>query len=104
MATELERGDEDIARQFYERAWNDADESAVDELLAEDFFNHELPVDNGQPHRERYKQAIRDTFTAFPDWKIDVYEIGGEVRTCSCDIAAGERILDQAWESQWESA
>ncbi|GHO67519.1 hypothetical protein KSC_064110 [Ktedonobacter sp. SOSP1-52] len=78
MTTELARGDKDIARQFYERAWNDADESAVDELLAEDFYNHELPDDNGQPHRERYKQAIRDTFTAFPDWKIDVYEIGDE--------------------------
>ena len=55
-----------IFRQFYERAWNHDDLSVVEELLAPDFFNHEV-TSAAKPHRELYKQAIIENRTACPD-------------------------------------
>ena len=39
--TMVEAENEAVFRRFYEGAWNAGDLSVVDELLSEDFLNHE---------------------------------------------------------------
>jgi len=42
-----------IFRRFYERAWNLDDLAVIDELVAPDFVNHEVP-DTTMSHRELF--------------------------------------------------
>jgi len=72
-----------IFRRFYEGAWNHDDLAAVEELLAPDFINHELPVEHTAPHRELYKQAIIENRRIFPDWTLVIEDL----------IAEGERVV-----------
>src|SRR5262249_900366 len=91
--THLEQPDEEamvaeaenkaIFRRFYEGAWNHDDLAAVEELLAPDFINHELPVEHTAPHRELYKQAIIENRRIFPDWTLVIEDL----------IAEGERVV-----------
>lgn len=60
-----------IFRRFYERAWNLGDLTVIDELLAPNFFNHEVD-DTTTSHRELYKQAVVESRTAFPDLDLTI--------------------------------
>jgi steroid delta-isomerase-like uncharacterized protein len=66
-----------IFRRFYEEAWNHDNLSVIDELLAPDFINHEVP-DNTVSHRELYKQAVIENRTALPDWSITIVDLIAE--------------------------
>ncbi|HEU5438656.1 MAG TPA: ester cyclase [Ktedonobacterales bacterium] len=68
-----------IFRRFYEDAWNSGDLALVDELLADDFVNRELPASMAsQSHRALYKQAIIETRAAFPDWRNTLEDMMAE--------------------------
>ncbi|HTK05958.1 MAG TPA: ester cyclase [Ktedonobacteraceae bacterium] len=84
-----EMANKTIARQFYEQAWNVKDVAIVEELLAHDFVNHEIEGDVTQPHRELYKQAVLETFAAFPDWTTTIDDL----------IAEGDKVVMQ-WRAQ----
>jgi steroid delta-isomerase-like uncharacterized protein len=78
-----------IAQRFYEQAWNMKDIAIVDELLSPDFVNHEIESATPSSHRELYKQAIFETFAAFPDWTITIDDL----------IAEGNKVVMQ-WRAQ----
>ena len=63
-----------IFRRLYEESWNSGDLAVVDELLAEDFVNHEV-VGDTTPHRQLYKRAVVETRSAFPDWTLSIEEM-----------------------------
>jgi len=77
-----------LFRRFYEDAWNTGDTWLIDELLSPDFVNHEL-VDVAPPHREIYKQAIRETKETFPDFTVTLEDM----------IAEGEQVA-----ARWHAA
>ncbi len=77
-----------IFRRFYERAWNQDDLTVIDELLAPDFVNHEVP-DTTISHRELYKQAVTENRAAFPDWSITIDAL----------IAEGDQVVAR-WQAQ----
>ena len=66
-----------IFRRFYERAWNLGDLAVIDELLAPDFVNHEVP-NAPMPHRDLYKQAIIESRDAFPDTSLIIDDLVAE--------------------------
>jgi len=66
-----------LFRRFYEDAWNTGDTALLDELLASDFVNHEI-VDVAPPHLDLYKQAIRETKEAFPDFTVTIEDMIAE--------------------------
>lgn len=71
----------EIFRCFYEASWNQGDVSLIDELLTPNFINHK--VTTPPPHHELYKQAVRETRLAFPDWKLSIEDL----------IAEGEKVV-----------
>ncbi len=58
----------DLARRFTD-AWDEGDLNALDELLAEDFVDHD-PVPGQDAGREGYKQVTSAFFAAFPDLRV----------------------------------
>lgn len=85
----IESENKAIARQFYERAWNESDLSVIDELLAPHFLNHDIEGPTAQSHRDLYKKAILDTYRAFPDWTLVIDDL----------IAEGEKVV-LVWRAQ----
>src|SRR5262249_16477573 len=88
-ATVAETENKAIFRRFYEGAWNRDDLAAVEELLAPNFINHELPAEISAPHRELYKRAIIENPRFFPDWTLVIEDL----------IAEGERVVAR-WTGQ----
>jgi predicted ester cyclase len=72
-----EAENEAVFRRFYEALWNEGDLAVADELLSEDFVNHEVE-DAPVPHRELYKQDVLQTRTAYPDWYLLIEELSTE--------------------------
>ncbi len=70
-----------VFRRFYEVIWNEGDLAVADEILSEDFVNHEAG-DAPSTHRELYKQGVVETRTAYPDWTLVIDEL----------VAEGDRI------------
>lgn len=66
-----------IFRRFYERAWNAAEPSAVDEFLNLTFVNHMLPPESTH-HREHYRQAILENHRLFPDYALTFSHVVAE--------------------------
>jgi predicted ester cyclase len=76
-----EAENEAVFRRFYEGIWNEGDLAVGDELLSEDFVNHEV-VDAPISHRELYKHGVLQTRTAYPDWYLLIEEL----------VAEGDRV------------
>lgn len=66
-----------LFRRFYEDAWNTGNTALLDELLAPEFVNHELD-EIAPPHLDLYKQAIRETKEAFPDFTVTIEDMIAE--------------------------
>ncbi len=62
-----------ISRNFLERAFNQGDLSAVDELMAADGVDHQEPP--GTDFRAHLKQVITMLRTAFPDLHFEIHTI-----------------------------
>src|SRR6266545_142193 len=63
------RTPEAVARDWFERIWNQGNESAIDELLAVDARMHGLPTPDGKPvvGPQGFKPFFRRLHSAFPD-------------------------------------
>ena len=68
---------EAVFRRFYEAIWNEGDLAVADEILSEDFVNHEVE-DAPVPHRELYKRGVLQTRTAYSDWYLLIEELVAE--------------------------
>jgi steroid delta-isomerase-like uncharacterized protein len=77
----VEPENEALFRRFSEAIWNEGDLAAAEELLSEDFVNHEVG-DAPLPHRELYKRGVLQTRTAYPDWWLVIEEL----------VAEGDRV------------
>jgi predicted ester cyclase len=84
-----EQENEAVFRRFYEAIWNEGNLSVADDLLSEDFVNHELG-DVPPPHRELYKQAVLETRTAYPDWWLVIEELLSEGDRVTARWRAGD--------------
>jgi steroid delta-isomerase-like uncharacterized protein len=70
-----------VARRFGEEVWGRGDVRAADEVLAEDFIEHN-PVPGQGPGREGHKQVLKVWRAAFPDLRISVDDL----------LADGDRV------------
>ena len=68
--------------RFYEEFWCKGNADAVDELVAPDFVDHQLPS-GWQPGPEGLKQLVREWRTGFPDMWETVEDL----------IAEGDRVV-----------
>lgn len=57
----------DLARRFYEEIINGGNVDLVDELLTDDFLDHEEPLPGMTPDRNGVKEFVRAMRAAFPD-------------------------------------
>ena len=87
MVTIVAKNPDDVAREWFERVWNQHSEAAVDELLATDARMYGLPTPGGKPivGPAEFKPFHRRFVSAFPDMHIDI------VRT----IAQGDYVAVQ---------
>jgi steroid delta-isomerase-like uncharacterized protein len=63
-----------VARRFGEEVWGRGDVQAAEEVLAEDFIEHN-PVAGQGPGREGHKQVLKEWRSAFPDLTITVDDL-----------------------------
>lgn len=68
----ISENNKQFMQRFVERAINQKDINAMDELVAADFLEH-VPLPGQGPGREGLKDAISSLVSAFPDlhWTID---------------------------------
>jgi predicted ester cyclase/limonene-1,2-epoxide hydrolase len=70
-----------VARRFGEEVWGRGDVQAAEEMLAEDFIEHN-PVPGQGPGREGHRQVLKVWRAAFPDLTITVDDL----------LADGDRV------------
>jgi steroid delta-isomerase-like uncharacterized protein len=70
-----------VARRFGEEVWGRGDLRAAEEVLAEDFIEHN-PVAGQGPGREGHKRLLKEWRAAFPDLTITVDDL----------VADGDRV------------
>ncbi len=66
-----------IARRFNDEVWDAGDESALDELFAEDAVDHGA-IPGQPPGREGHKHQVRLFHSAFPDLHVTAEDIFSE--------------------------
>ena len=80
-----------LVYKWFEQVWNDHDENAIDELLAEDGIANGLNDADGNPLRgpEGFKTLHRSFLSAYPDLKITVEDIvsEGDKVAARCKVA-----------------
>ena len=64
-----------MARRFYDEIINGGNVDLVDELLADDFVEHEEPLPGMTPDRDGVKDFVRAVRTAFPDVRMTPEQI-----------------------------
>lgn len=81
-----------LQHEWFERVWNQADASAIDELLTEDVIGHGLVDSNGEEIRSRsaFKEFYLAFRGAFPDIHIDVLDVvcEGDFQVARCHVRA----------------
>jgi steroid delta-isomerase-like uncharacterized protein len=73
-----------VLDRINEEAFNRGDVSVVDELVADDFVDHD-PMPGMPPNREGLKAMIRDLHQAFPDFHTEVED----------QIVAGDKVVER---------
>ena len=73
---EIEKNKEH-ARRFYEEIMNRGNADLVDEILSDDFIEHE-EIPGVPPNREGVKQWVNSFRTAFPDLKMEIEDMIAE--------------------------
>ena len=76
LMTTIEKNKE-IVREFIDRVFTEGDLTAVDELLTEDFVNHD-PHFGAPEGREAFRYMGRVVREACPDWHSDLHLLVGE--------------------------
>jgi len=64
-----------IVRSMFEEGMNQKKFSLIDEVIAQDYVNHDMP---GEPGVEGFKKMIRGFFDGFPDMHIRLDEVIGD--------------------------
>jgi predicted SnoaL-like aldol condensation-catalyzing enzyme len=79
-----------VVRNWFERVWNQADESAIDELFAPGGIGHGLENAHGAEIRGpgEFKQFARNFRSELPDIKIEVMRtlVQGDMCAAHCDV------------------
>ncbi|HEU0116488.1 MAG TPA: ester cyclase, partial [Thermomicrobiales bacterium] len=65
----------ECVRQFFQRIWNDGDEAAIDEFIAEEAAGNDPDFGVG---REGFRRQWRQWRDAFPDLHFEVEELVAE--------------------------
>ena len=78
--TSLE-ANKDLIRRFFERVWNQGDEAAIDELIAEEAAGNDPDFGAG---REAFRRQWRQWRAAFPDLHFAVEELVAEGDAVVC--------------------
>jgi len=61
-----------VARRLAEEVFSRGDMQAFDEILAEDYVNHNIPVPGIPGNKDGFRQLVVATRRAFPDVEVDV--------------------------------
>ena len=73
-----------VLDRINEEAFNRGNVDALDELVADDFVEHD-PMPGSTPDREGFKDMIRSLREAFPDFHTDVED----------QIVAGDKVVER---------
>jgi steroid delta-isomerase-like uncharacterized protein len=70
-----EEKNKEVARKLFENAWDEGDLSAVDECIAEDFYEHDTIGEEEPLGVEGKKKNIRKFRDAFSDFEVAVEDL-----------------------------
>ena len=79
----------DLVRRLYATLMAKGDTAAADEILAEDYVDHDIPGHPGDGGREELKAAVQGVRSSFPDVKPELYEMVAEGDLVSVRVEAG---------------
>ena len=69
-----------VVRRLFEEVWGNRNLDAMDELMSDDFVDHDPII--GEGNRDSAKQAAAGYLEAFPDLKLEIVDI----------IASGDKV------------
>lgn len=72
-----------VARRFVAEVFNAGNERAYDELVADDYLNHNPPIPGLPGTKAGFLQAVLTTRQAFPDVQVSIEDM----------IAEGDRVM-----------
>ena len=78
----------DLVRRLYATLMAKGDTEAADEILAEDYVDHDVPGPF-PPDREGLKQAVLGVRAAFPDVQPELFELVAEEDLVAVRVEAG---------------
>jgi steroid delta-isomerase-like uncharacterized protein len=68
----------DVARRLAEQVFSQGDLATLDEIFADDYVNHNIPVPGIPGTKAGFRQLVVETRKAFPDLKVRVDEFVAE--------------------------
>jgi predicted ester cyclase len=81
---------ETVLHRWFEEVWNQRRESAIDEMMAENYIGHGLPGPDGKEVQGRtaFKPFFRHFCQAFPDLRITVEDalVDGDKVVVRCSV------------------
>jgi steroid delta-isomerase-like uncharacterized protein len=67
-----------VAQRLADEVFSKGDLRALDEILSEEYVNHNMPVPTIPGTKAGFKQLVKATRKAFPDVKVEVQDVVAE--------------------------
>ena len=87
--TTTQEANKELVRRLYGTLHAQGDTAAADEILAEDYVDHDIPGYPGDGTREHLKAAVIGVRASFPDVKPELLETLAEGDLVSVRVEAG---------------
>lgn len=93
----MTEANKDLIRRLYSTLMAHGDTAAADEILAEDYVDHDVPGLPGDRGREELKAAVLGVRAAFPDVMPELHEMVAEGDSVSVRVEAGATHTGEAF-------
>ena len=86
-----------LIRKLYGTLMSHGDTAAADEVLSNDYTDHDIPGHEGDGGREELKAAVHEVRAAFPDVKPELTQVLAEGDLVSVRVEAGGTHTGEAF-------
>ncbi len=93
----MSEANKDLVRRLYGTLMARGDTAAADEILAEDYVDHDVPGMPGDQGREELKMSVLGVRAAFPDATPELFEMVAEGDLVSVRVEAGATHTGEAF-------
>ncbi len=94
---DTQEANKQLVRRLYSTLMAQGDTASADEILAEEYVDHNIPGHPGDGSREELKAAVLGVRAAFPDVRPELFEMVAEDDRVSVRVEAGGTHTGEAF-------